>query len=368
MKRNFLLIYLCIFLKLSFAQTFQYFFGNIHAHTAFSDGNKDHKAQTPAECYQFAKQSDHMNFLGISEHNHSKAGMQLENYAKGLEDADQENEDGNFVCLYGMEFGVIKNGGHVLIYGVDSLLGWEDDNFDIFCDKFDYNSLWNILAAHPSAFATLAHPADKDFGNLVHKKYNEEADEAICGMAIRTGPAFSKATDFSDKPPGSFYSYYRTMLAAGYKLGPTVDHDTHNTVFGRNTQRRTVVMASSLTRENIIEAYKVMRFYASDDWNTEVTFTIGGEPMGSMLATEDEVDIEVSVDDPDNNDKIKSIKLFFGKSGSKQLGTVLKKVSNNNSLEFTHTLTKKGNFYYYLEIAQQDGDKIFTAPIWVEKE
>jgi hypothetical protein len=368
MKKNILLLFFCIISGSSFGQNLRYFFGNIHAHTAFSDGNKDHKAQTPAECFQFAKQSEHMDFLGISEHNHSQAGMHLQDYAKGIEQANEENEDGNFVCLYGMEFGVIMNGGHVLIYGIDSLMGWEDDNFDIFCDKFDYTSLWNILVARPTAFATLAHPADKDFGNLAHKKYNAIADEAIYGMAIRTGPAFSTATNFSDKPPGSFNSYYRLMLAAGYKLGPGIDHDTHNTVFGRNTQRRTVILAPSLTRENIIEAYKAMRFYASDDWNTEVTFTIGGEPMGSMLTTEDDVDIEVSVEDADNDDKTKSIKLFFGKSGSKKLATNLKTVSNKNSFEFTHTLTKKGNFYYYLEITQQDGDKIFTSPIWVEKE
>src|SRR6266700_3940055 len=100
------------------AQDYNYYFGNIHAHTAFSDGNKDKKAKTPTECFAFAKKSQHFDFLGISEHNHSQAGMQLSSYQKGIDQAAQANENGKFVCLYGMEFGVINNGGHVIVYGV----------------------------------------------------------------------------------------------------------------------------------------------------------------------------------------------------------------------------------------------------------
>ena len=155
--RKLFFVILCSLLSFAFApsflcaQVYNFYFGNIHAHSDFSDGNKDKATShvnTPAGCYAFAKNSQHFDFLGISEHNHFTAtnnpGMQLENYTKGMQQANDENDDGHFVCMYGMEFGVITNGGHVLIYGVDSLIGWEANNFDIFNDKFDYRSLWKL--------------------------------------------------------------------------------------------------------------------------------------------------------------------------------------------------------------------------------
>ena len=55
------------------AQQLNFYFGNLHAHTAFSDGNKDSVAtgvHDPAGSYAYAKQTLNFDFLGISEHNH----------------------------------------------------------------------------------------------------------------------------------------------------------------------------------------------------------------------------------------------------------------------------------------------------------
>ncbi len=104
------------------AQTYHYYFGNIHAHSSYPDGTKD-GAHTgvlkPADCSKYAKSARHFDFIGISEHNHLQARMHLASYAKGLAEATTAHQDGRFVCLYGMEYGVIKNGGHVIIYGFD---------------------------------------------------------------------------------------------------------------------------------------------------------------------------------------------------------------------------------------------------------
>jgi len=358
------------------AQTYNFYFGNIHAHSDFSDGNKDKATShvsTPAGCYAFAKNSQHFDFLGISEHNHFTAtnnpGMQLENYKNGLEQADAENDDGHFVCMYGMEFGVITNGGHVLIYGVDSLIGWEANNFDIFNDKFDYKSLWKLLAVRPNSFATLAHPKDDDFKNLLHTTFDKNADAAICGVTIRTGPAFSTKKNYSEKPPGSFYTYYKAMLAKGYKLGPTIDHDTHNTVFGRSHRSRTVILARELSRDSIMDGYRMMRFYASEDWNVKVDFTINGFPMGTVISSPvTSIDINVTVNDDDAADKVKSIKVVTGRPGSNQTGTVLSgaSVTDTNTLHVTKNVTS-ARAYYFVEVIQKDGDKIYTSPIWINE-
>jgi len=359
------LLLFCLLPLFGQAQTYHYYFGNIHAHTAFSDGNKDHAAGTPAECYAFAKKSKHFDFLGISEHNHSQAGMQLESYKKGLQQANEANEDGKFVCLYGMEYGVISKGGHVIIYGVDSLIGWEDGNFDIFVAKSDYVSLWKLLAGKHNIFVTLAHPKETDFSDLLHHPYNETADDVIYGVAVKSGPAFTDNTEYAEDPKASYYKYFREMLAAGYKVGPTLDHDTHNTVFGRSTEGRTVLLAQELSRDSLIAAYRAMRFYASDDFNAKVNFTVNGSPMGSTIVANTNATIKVSVTDPDTDDKVASIKIFFGQPGSGELATGLASSTNKNSMTFKHVLENGDDFYYFVEITQKDGDKIYTSPIWI---
>src|SRR5215207_1130146 len=105
-----------IFSIKSKAQTYSYYFGNLHAHTAFSDGNKDSTNSgvgRPDGSYAYAKLSDNFDFLGISEHNHYSAshnpGFRRPLYQTGLSMANAANQDGTFLALYGFEYGVSSN-------------------------------------------------------------------------------------------------------------------------------------------------------------------------------------------------------------------------------------------------------------------
>src|SRR5690606_9163585 len=128
-----------------------------------------------------AKNALCMDFLGISEHNHysqnGNPGMLLSYYQQGLaEAANFTATNPGFLALYGMEWGTANTfGGHVLVYGVDSLLGWEQingtPNYDIFVAKNDYTSDSGLFKkvndfSSVHAFATLAHPSVSDFDTL----------------------------------------------------------------------------------------------------------------------------------------------------------------------------------------------------------
>jgi hypothetical protein len=378
--RNVILLLLLFSVSNSKGQ-YNYYFGNIHAHTEFSDGSKDSATtgySNPADAYRFAKASYQMDFLGISEHNHFTAtrnpGMRRAAYTLGLFQADTSNNNGTFVSLFGMEWGTIGTGGHVLIYGVPGLIGWEvlsnppGNNYDIYCNRGDYTSLWAIVQSYPTAFCSLAHPQSGDFGSILSSApYNALADSVITGVSIRSGAAFSTTTDYSDPPPGSYESSYLRALARGYHLGPGMDHDNHYTTFGRTGQTRTVVLATSLHRDSIMAAYRAGRFYASDDWNTRVSFTVNGAWMSNEINTGANSSISVSVNDPDPGDGVSTIQIYAGVPGSLTNATVLASNSGSSTFNFTHPTALNNSFYYFAKITQTDGHIIWTSPVWINR-
>jgi hypothetical protein len=369
---NILILLLLLSLSAS-SQTYNYYYGNLHAHSDYSDGNQD-KATSglslPWQDFNYAKNTYHFDFLGISEHNHSAVGMTKANYVNGLIQADSTTTP-TFLSLYGMEWGVTTNSydGHVLIYGINSLIGWEAGNYDVYCAKSDYPSLWSIINSYPGAFASICHPSSGQFQNLDGIAYNTAADDAIVATVVRSGAAFSTTTNYSDPlPSSSFYeSYFKKMLAKGYKLGPVIDHDNHNTTFGRTAHTRTVVLATALTKADIFDAYKNMRFYASDDWNVQVSFTMNAYPMGTVTNTFGPSSINVTVTDPDAGDNVSSIQLYYGVPGSGTDATVLTSNTNSSTLNYTHTTSVGDVYYYYAKITQVDGDIIWTSPIWINR-
>ncbi|HMD00990.1 MAG TPA: T9SS type A sorting domain-containing protein, partial [Ferruginibacter sp.] len=126
-----------------------------------------------------------------------------------------------------------------------------------------------------------------------------------------------------------------------------------------------VVLASTLKRDTIMAAFKAMRFYASDDWNAQVTFTVNGNYMGSDISTNNNSSIYVNVSDPDAGDNVDSIIVYSGQPGSGINATMIASAAGSNTLSFTHSTTETVQYYYFAKIKQTDGDIIWTAPVWV---
>lgn len=375
-------LYILVFTGLSLtlhSQTLNYYFGNLHSHTAYSDGNKDAGTtgvSTPSASYAYAKLSQNFDFMGISEHNHysssNNPGMFRSLYAPGLAQAAASNT-GTFLCLYGMEWGTSVN-GHVIIYGVNQLIGWETSgvpgnapNYDVYNDKTDYDGLFTKIKSYPNGFATLAHPGSTEFGNLSNSSYNPIADSAIVGSVFKNGPAFSTATnylDFAGSGSDYYFEYYRKILSKGYHVGITYDQDNHYTTFGRTNAGRLVVITPTLTESNFYSAMKSMHFYASDDWNCKLDFKINSSIMGDSTSGTVRPTIDVTHNDGDG-EIADSIKIWAGEEGSGSYPTVIKVVKSTNTLSHTDLVQAAGkNYYYFIEVVQQDGDRIISSPIW----
>jgi hypothetical protein len=383
--RGLALVFFLFFLQ-GECQTYNYYFGNLHAHTAFSDGNKDSTVSgvfDPAGGYAYAKLSNDFDFLGISEHNHYSSnknpGFKLPRYQAGLNMATTANQDGSFVSLFGMEYGVASNNnGHVIIYGFNQLIGWETgvggsitNNYDIYNAKSDYASLFKKVKNNPGSFCYLAHPWWTDFTldgtdstALAFMPYNSMFDSAIVGVPLRSGGAFSTFTDYSDYMTDNYFNYYRKLLYIGYHIGIGYDHDNHYTNFGRSNGGRLVIVAPLLSKAEIMSAMQNMHFYGSDDSNAKLDFRLNGQIMGSQLNGDVYPNISVIHDDPDG-EKADTIRIWKGrKNGSTLSYTVLTNTDINTASYTDYDVYPGIEYYYFIDARQKDGQWIVSSPIW----
>jgi hypothetical protein len=359
------------------------YFGTLHSHSDYSDGNKDHPGYTPTNDYAYALGSDHMDFLGISEHNHFSSldnpGNELAKYHSGItEAANFTANNPGFLALYGMEWGVISGGGHVVVYGdaMSELFGWESNvngnvgpNYDVYVPKSVYtgpDGLFKTINdyANKNAFASLAHPNSSDYNNLSNLPYDAQADAAISGTAVESGPATSTNTTYSNPASPMYYLwYYQKMLSKGYHLGPTIDHDNHNTTFGRTTKSRTAVIAPALTQTEILKAVRDMHFYATEDYDTKVDFTVNNRIMGTIFEDLNAPAISVKVTDATTDYSNALIRVLYGVPGSNALPIVIDSVFGSSLNFIDNNLANNATGYYYVDITN-GSTRTVTSPVW----
>ena len=357
-----------------------FYFGTLHSHSDYSDGNTDNPGFTPAQDYAYAMTAQCMDYLGISEHNHFSAEALLSNYHLGVNQANAFTlSNPNFLALYGMEWGTISTGGHVLIYGdgMDNLWGWESgsgtwgssNNYDVYVPKGVYTGntgLFKITNDNiaTNTFASLAHPGLGDFNNIDAIAYDAVADNAISAVAVESGPSTSANTTYSNPAFSMGYLwYYQTLLAKGYHLGPTIDHDNHRTTFGHTTYSRTAIVAPNLTKTAIVTALKNMNFYATQDCDSKVDFTINTKIMGSIITDRFAPNISVILTDATPPAGTAVIRVMHGVPGS---GTLAVKIDSaiGTTLNFSdNNLANLATGYYYIDITFGTS-RIVTAPIW----
>lgn len=368
------------------AQPLNYFFGNLHAHTSYSDGNRDSLSTQitgPVASYNYAKLSQDFDFLGISEHNHfstaKNPGFRKPLFQRGRRAADSLSAISEFLCLFGMEYGVSsENNGHVLIYGYDSLIGWESNvggtagpNYEVFNGRSDYAALFQKVARKQGAFAFLAHPYWTDFTTdgtdssaIAFAAYNACFDSAIVGMPLRSGNAFSTFVNYGDYSPLNYFNYYKRMLNLGYHLGIGYDHDNHYSNFGRSNGGRLAVLMPTLSQSSLYAAIRSMRFYGSDDANARLDFQINSAIMGSILMSEHYPHLTIQHDDPDG-EQADTIRIWKGFRGSNSWAFPVAEFIGTNICSYTDKAVVPGKeFYYFLELRQRDGQWMVSSPIW----
>jgi hypothetical protein len=413
---------------------FNHYYGTLHTQTAYSDGGHPNDANcasstlhqagdfTPAQAYSYARNTAHLDFLGISDHNHlfndacsgCTAAQIVQRYHDGLAAAAAANVDGSFVAIYGMEWGYIANDsfpneGHVGLFEVPKLFGWEPSSctvgsscyYEVFTDPAgaNYPAMYTAALASPSpwgAFGQFNHPSDGtksasgqgvDFNSF---QYTTNGDDLIHTIAVISGPAtdFSTAgTDTGNRYAGEpvngpNYSPYNSIdmyhraLSAGFHVAPAADSDAHCSNYGTSTRDRTVIAATSLTKAALFDALHQRRVYATSDPTAQLAFTMsanantyymgaGGIRTSGPVATAGAITLHSSVFSSAGH-TVTSIKIKEPVAGATNGSANLVASGSTSPFDFTFTPVA-GKHTYYVYVTLNTGDELWSAPIWINQ-
>jgi hypothetical protein len=387
---------------------YNFYYGSTHAHSNWSDGGQPVTSCTsgtygsgtftPADVFSYARNTAELDFWVVNEHNHliqdaiatndppvTEAKVR-QRYQDGITAANNATVSGSFVALYGMEWGVTSNGdqGHVTLIETPQLFGWETCTtcngpnpectpgtncyFDVFTPKrFGYLQMYAASVANPSsagALGILNHPSSGQFDSYA---FNADADNALQGIAVRSGLAFSTATDCANANVGATdYSLrWKEALNLGFHLAPAADHDSHCNNYGMALPTRTVYLAPSLTKTDLMAAQRARRFYATEDPNAQLVFRTndGAHVMGEIFNSPGGATLVASLYDPDG-ESISTLEIWRGTIGGGVPASPYATVSNQSSLTISESLTS-GSYYYYVHAVQADGHDLWSAPMWI---
>ncbi len=301
------------------------YFGNFHAHTSYSDGKG-----TPDQAFKHMKDSGSGDFGGITDHNYSLTSSEW----TALKQAADKYTDSTFVGLAGVEM-ELADGNEMCTYNVDEFVTYSLE------DYYDW------LAARPASVAQYNHPGyTGDFNNYSY--WTEARDKNVCLLEYGN-------TGYST----TYFNSYVKALDKGWHVAPSANSDTHDADWLTGSENRTVVLAPSLTRENIFEAVRAGRVYATEDKNLRLSFLINGQVMGSILYNPSTLDISVTATDPDSSERITKVELFTDGGVA-----VSSKTNSSNSLTWTLQLSPQKK-YYFIKLTESDGDTVVSAPIWI---
>jgi hypothetical protein len=328
------------------------YFGDLHSHTEYSDGEG-----TPDQAFEAAIAGG-ADFMAITDHHY----LLLEwEWADILRSADDHTVQGEFVAMAGYEY-FLPGINEINIYGTenmppdaglipqayykgdrmtgDSFFPWI---YDWIAEETGAIGQWN----HPLSYGC---PVCWDFYQFDF--WNEERDDAM-GMI--------ECYNWGDRE-----SSYIKALDNGWHMMPTATSDAE---WISGYEVRTVLLAPSLSPEDLYDAMRAGRGYATQDSNLEITYTLDGAVMGSVLSGGSSFEAKVHIEDPDGvaSDAITRVEIVTDG------GVVVESITNDDCIvDWTVTLTPNGEVgsYYFVRVFTESdelglpGVTAWTAPVW----
>lgn len=374
-------------------------FGNLHAHTSYSDG-----LGKPAEAYAMACDAG-LDFFAITEHNHAAGDGKGERkddiiiatspqLYRGdpealVEAANTHNAPGHCVTIYGQEFSTISKGNHVNVFDVENVIDVENGRFDLLLDWLEDNPDGGgaeplLQFNHPNSGkkAVIDYGRD-DFGGTDELAWQQAMSPHVSLIEVFNAPALR---DGQGQRTHDRSFIYRLYLNLGFHVAPSVGHDNHFRNWGISTDARVAVITSDFTRRGIIAALRRRHAYASEDRNLRVIFRAGDALQGDIVdppSLDEELPLTVQIVDDDEPGAVYRVDVYKDVAGGKPASNPVEsfELSGNQAtpVALEGIRFEAPGEYVLLRITQfgdeLEGDdehpiddQVWTAPIWFETE
>ncbi|WP_035820115.1 CehA/McbA family metallohydrolase [Janthinobacterium sp. RA13] len=369
-------------------------YANLHSQTRHSDGGAALDAcrgaqdpQTapfgPIDAYKYAQEHG-LDALLTSEHNHMYDGSDGTNAAATAAEATALYQTGlaeaaaysaahpGFLALYGMEWGVINKGGHLNIFNSEQLLGWERNALgellaDVETPKGDYAGLYSLMRER-GWIGQFNHPAytGQFLVNGQPLGYTPDGDAAMVLCEVMNTSAFSTNDEETENRRSNYEAACNRALAAGYHVAFSSNQDNHCANWGASYGNRTAVLVASpaagtpVSRDGFLDALRARRVYATMDKHAQLLFTANGKLMGERFDNRGPLHLATSFSNSAGR-QAADVAIFHGVPGGNGSVTPI-----SDQAELTVT-PAPGPHFYYARLTQDDGNIVWSAPVWVNQ-
>jgi hypothetical protein len=327
-----------------FIDGYSIYYGAFHNHSNVSDGTG-----TPHEAYNYAKNTVQLDFFGLSDHDIDQTEATWKTI---MAVADSCNVDSGFVTFWGFEW-TSNNFGHLTIVNTDDFCVNSTAGTRTLPEICTWLNTRNCIAI-------FNHPGRQNASGTEFDHFSGTGCEKIVGMELwnKTEPFsvyfYNDGYDSNDNKKG----FFDEALSRGWKIGAAGSFDSHTGNWGSEIGSRVAVLAKSLTRTDLFTAMQARRFYSTLDKNISLSFTLGGQQMGSTVASGPST---IQIKASDHDFEFFTEVVLFDKSHSKRRVWTL----DENSVDISDTLNTSSGDYYYVKITEEDGDEAISSPIWV---
>ena len=277
-----------------------------------------------------------------------------------------------FLALYGMEWGVINKGGHLNIINSEQLLGWEKNAHgellaNIETPKGDYAGLYKLMRER-GWIGQFNHPAQTGqfLVNGQPLGYTPDGDAAMVLCEVMNTSAFSTNDQETETRRSNYEAACNRVLAAGYHVAFSSNQDNHCANWGASYGNRTAVLVANPTadmpvsRDSFLEALRARRVFATMDKHAQLLLTANGKLMGERFDNRGPLLLATHFSNSAGR-QAAAVAIFHGVPGSN--GSVTQ-VSDQAEVTVTPA---PGPHFYYVRLTQDDGNLVWSAPVWVNQ-
>jgi hypothetical protein len=173
--------------------------------------------------------------------------------------------------------------------------------------------------------------------------------------------AFSTNTLETETSRSTYEGACKKALEAGFHVAFSTDQDNHCANWGASYTNRTGVLiptGTALTNASFIAALQARRVFATMDKTSQLVLTANGHVMGERFSNSGTLNLVANFASTSGK-TASTVLIYEGVPGRN--GTVTQ-LSTSASTTITPAV---GEHFYYAKITQNDGNILWSAPVWV---